>query len=676
MPNLNLKSSRLPIRQQKWGSSLLLVLFILVFLSLLISQYLLTTRTGQSTSFHFEQSDKLRLIAESASDEMIQELAVKCCDFRSPAGQWLMKHVIGETFPLNVSVTEKELNGSVRGDFISKITGEAKIFDFRGFDQDKNSYYKGEGVGRILLTTLVSRNTGSQNESRFCRLVRIHDFKISSAISARNNFEPRKGYVHNFLLDYVFFLKDGIKNFWENGEGLLNPGLPKILINQEKISSSDKLGKVFLGNPTGVAGQDYVFLNIPPEFAEILPKISSNLPNKSGKRVIDSADCLKLIPELAKLNVGGILDKLKGVFEYSFEPIADQYSDADGKKKSETVKILKNVSKNSVESNTNPGTPILSFDPNLAAKPERALSILEGPIRQRFLCFVHFYLDMSEVDPRLASEMEKREDFKIPCTPPDPSQQTEPEVKRFLENLQEFAQERSRPQELNPFISHFETGFLYQGEEGENQFLNPPTFPLPQFFDYQNHRVDFQPGATHPPRSFPYNHINLLTRRHWNVQALESQGIFDRANGILNLHGIDEVWEPLVLGEDGGKPLIIRGQGVLIANGSITLRSGLKKENPGDFCVLFAKKDSLIIATDQRIEGALLALGLPGKGIIVQKGTGHFDIFGLIAADSLRFEEPDSHESSISYDPIFKSQNDQFWINISPKIYFQRMVEG
>ena len=200
-----------------------------------------------------------------------------------------------------------------------------------------------------------------------------------------------------------------------------------------------------------------------------------------------------------------------------------------------------------------------------------------------------------------------------------------------------------------------------------------PTFKMPKFFNYRNSTFPIIEDKTGVDGFVPFAHVNLWARRNMTQSMAEEYQIYDKKNHVLNLRGIVYLNNYLTLGADG-KEITIKGQGVIIANG-IKINAQLTKDTDDDICILATRGHLIKVTTDKRIQASLVAIGGDNKngGVIATK---QLDLEGAFAVDRLLISKwKQGVEHSITYDKALKPPTDQYQINISRWVSFERMAE-
>lgn len=670
---------KIKISLSKGGMISFVALFALLVLTILSVRFHWFSRQSQFVANKYQQSDFARQVAEAAYEEAFSYFYKETENPFSAPGKWLIEGTV-LIFPnidlsTVIPVTIANSDRLVKSNLISEISISAKVIDFRKTNSMKIPvpYYGKEGVGTLEISvevTLKNRSNGAKEA--FCHIVRHHDYKVVG-ITSDQAFR-RTSYAHNFILDYVFFFRQGFSEFRDRMAKTLNPSNLQIAISQP---AGREKGKIYFGGTNSSDRAVYLNIGESTPMSGIIP----NFPWKEIKR-IGRDDCLELFPKIKNMLDSEALENLKGlegIFYAGAYPILKKLQTGIiGQIEDLTLSALWS-STQGMYRNDNPGLEILSDDPKLACDPDYAKSVLEGFIRQRFFYFTAFFLDFSKVPARIAEKMKTYSTW-FPCfTEPLPQiPQTPPaDLVDYMNQLKNrFGNEKE-------LFSRFVSEYPLLAGQGLGNPAPEPVFPIPEFFDSTtgNTRISEDSSAFQP-----FNHVNLWSRRIVEKDSLEKLGIIDKANGIINLRGFVWVGNPENDAEDKNiiieigdpdKPYKIRGKGGIFTKGaSFLIRGSLVKESPGDLLVLFTRRGNIEINTDQPINAALIAVG-SGKtdcGHIVSRKK--LDLTGMIAAEWLDTDDwAKNVVHRIKYDEILKGK-DQYCVNLSTSFNFQRITES
>ncbi|MBF0407801.1 MAG: hypothetical protein HQM10_10630 [Candidatus Riflebacteria bacterium] len=619
----------------------------------------------------YQLGESARQVAEASADELFAYIFRETANPFSTSSKWLIEGNSLEhpTFDNSTAIpaAKQHADAIAGGILIPEINISAKVIDFRNTDSRDNKYYGKEGVGTIELSVIVSlnRSSGGKKEVSY-QLIRHHDFKIVTVTSAPS--KRSTSYSHNFILDYVLFVRQGFKEFNEKFARPLNPNDVKIVIKQP---TSGAKGKVFFGGTT--QGRS-VYLNVSAnnKYANIFPQMAW-----TEMKRIDRDACLDLFPKVKEQITSQQRDKiakLEGVFYAGTFPLIKPPAAGDlGNVEVLTLTSLWNSTSGNTR-NENPGIEILSDDQTLAMNPDYAKSFLQGCIRQRFFYFAAFFLDISKLDSDVANQLKKYATW-YPCiTTPLPSTPVPPiEMTDFCNEMKNrYGSDGSL---FSDFISDYP---LYSGQTlGSPQ----PDFSLPAFFDSAGRPVNEDSTSFQA-----FNHVNLWSNRFVFKESLEKTGIINRSNATVNLRGFSWLGNSDDANEDRniiveigepGKTYKIRGRGgIILKAGSFKIKGSIKKESPGDLLILFTRNGNIDIETDEPVDAALIALGggKPEGGHVIPRKR--LDLTGMIASEWIDTDNwPKGVDNQIKYDELLMN-GDQYCVNISSAISLQKISES
>ncbi len=693
------------------------VLFILIFISLLGVQFSQLSRNQQQNAFRYEQNEAARQIAETAMEEAFGWFFARTADPASPESKWLTDKT---TAKLNapLAVTRNIAPSMVRGDLQVVLSGELRIVDFRGGNEKGVSYstdgQSKEGHGTLEISIDVKLQRGGNKLASY-HLIRHHDYLIVAMISPRRNAAQRGTYASSFLLDYVLFVRNGLAEFRQRFGRNLNPvdrgdesKSPRqvdftrppditISIDQDGITSPDRRGKIYFGGTDGKDGAragpqvtprgNFVFVNISEKMKKQIVPGPTNSRIEVNQAVVD-----KLMPHLKPIIIGEIGGQLgspdvkgyRGVFEIKTCPIPREKYESDPElfERNAMASLSIRLTDDNSENALTPGIELVSSNPEKALDEGFVGSILEGAIRKRFFYFVHFYVELTgaeitgtkngrRIPPIIITQEQaaplKEWNRRFYCMPLPEAPPSDERVRKFLEALPEV----SRTFPGNPLISRFETSFLYGGNQGD--LLATPTEqafpPPPEFKNYLGGAVTTDDTGMNGFR--PYNHFNLWYRKLVPVERLADLGILDPKQGIINLRGIIHAKGSIDLKPPlSGGSWKAQGQGVLIAD-NFRIASGIEKSDPDSLCVLFTRKGSIAVDTDQPVEAALIAINDKKNGYV--RANRPMKLKGALVADVLNTHLWCPGKHLIAYDEKMKDPNSyHYQSNISRWITFQR----
>jgi hypothetical protein len=201
----------------------------------------------------------------------------------------------------------------------------------------------------------------------------------------------------------------------------------------------------------------------------------------------------------------------------------------------------------------------------------------------------------------------------------------------------------------------------------------------PKVYNYlqtQLHNVNTAKG----PSGFrPFRNATLYACRFNGAQSFLDSGIYNQKTGELHLPGIVDIQnEHLILPKpQNGSRIKVFGKGALIVPEGITINSGIElNSREHDLCVIFTRKNSIIVNSVEPIEASLLAFTdkSPLSGGV--KCVGPFKIFGSLGVDRL-FWHSKPFVCEIEYDKRLKPEsaaNEIFQITFSPWIRFENKI--
>ncbi len=646
------------------GVVLFVVIFVVIILAVLVVQFHFLSRQSQSVAFQLERREVAVRIAEMALEEgfiLFRGLA------SSPAtaeGKWLVDR---STNRLSIPVPSTAAFAKTQG-----RQGDAPTVDFdvgfvddefRDFSRNGAKMYGKEAVGSVELRARFWFKA-DKTLTPSCEAIRVHDYKVVSIRTARNNGGERNEYAQNFPLDYALFVRRGCSEFESEKGGSLNNSKKRLVIDQSGLSA-DRRGKVLVGE-TGVSKGKSVFLNVHAKFADTTGLVPAATQTEI---VIPSTDLPTLFPRVFNaLTQAGVQPSqyasLEGVFRIRHVPLVrDSYSTNDEKMEQNALDILAKQA-DDPEKNVEPGIEILGADLT-AMKEVSADTVLEGDVRQRFLRVVDFQVrDKSNTfSPNMVQQLNGSGCLSIDYQ----TLPTDQDQKDFYQGLKTIATQKSID-----IFSRFISSYPYKaGCSGNPQ----PGFPEYYFRSLMGQRIDV--GTTGTDGVQPFYHINLFGRR-WPDQAsmqAASEGVYDPDTGTLKLHGIYQIYDgDLNLGSPG-KTLTISGKGVLIAKGNISIQGNIAKGSSTDIVVIFSRTGTITVDAD-KVQAALVALGGGTGQVIFRRST---ELYGALVAERLALSRWSDGTVTVRYDPLFKDsgqQNDIYVSTISPVVSYFRTSEN
>ena len=222
----------------KKGVAIFFVLFVMVILGILITQFHLSSRQAQNSVHRFQTSEMARQLAAAAQEEAFKYLYDQTnnpnsTDYDKLDSSSILRKIIDKK---SIYVTDFKRTSSncikievpatidmakrIMGDRM-EIIAEARIVDFRDRNYDKVKFYKNEGIGTIeIVTTAKAKDKYKKNFPGACTIVRHHDYKVVSLLSKK---ERDAEYAGNRVLDYALFIRQGQKEFEDSKSLSLNP---------------------------------------------------------------------------------------------------------------------------------------------------------------------------------------------------------------------------------------------------------------------------------------------------------------------------------------------------------------------------------------------------------------------------------------------------------------------
>lgn len=673
-------------------------IFVMLIIGMLAVQFHYMTRQAQSTAFRFQASEIARQLAESAMDEAFlfihnetgkndSELFKRLRDRTGniDCSTSSLDNLAAKGFEVPVALTKAQASTILNGNKFD-ISVIARIIDFRDTDSSGGRYYEKEGVGTLEIKASVTPKSSFKKQIQgACHIYRHHDYKVVSIVSKRNNSNQRSSYAQNYALDYALFIKNGQEEFQAIPDALgvnLNPLKQRLTIDQNSLST-DKCGKIFLGNSPGKS----IFLNIDEaRKSQFIPK-----PLKNSNIVeLDEATTDLVFPELKRAvkreveervkSDGASLESFKmwdykSYLAYSRHPIDDASLSSDAEVK-DYRDLCYTAAQTAVGKN-----PVPNFFPGIRILPENRLSdFIEGNVKQRYFHFAYLSADLtntkiyikakkgmgSESDTATINDsatIEKMKNRRIPIFDIEELKSLPNDKISALTNLINMEYIKQNYSGAYPeVISRISTTASYNP-------VTSTTYSQPIFYDYRN------PGSSDSSlyASVPYAHVNLWARRKLTTAQAEEFGILLPSQNRINLRGIVQINEAITIGNNGGE-VTVSGQGVLIAPG-ITIKSGIKKADNKSLCILLTRGYPINVETDQLIEASLISIGKNNRNGHI-KAKKKLNLHGALAVDLLRLDQwAENVEHSIHYDAALKPNQDQYQINISRWVSFQKMVE-
>ena len=629
------------------------------------------------SSFYHVNREKLRNLSEVVIDSAFSNLQIATRDPANQITRAIIDRMRGDaindtTFALTAPLFEANKGALLNGARLQyNLTG--KVFDKRTRTPQNQKYHPGEGLGTLEILVDATLETPSGKVLARCLRRRHFDVRCACLVS---NFQKRQdSYAMTFPLDFALLVRNGLREFNEGNRGQnLNQG-QKIILQDQSSIQSEKRGLVYFGQADQNNDSKRIYLNTSDNGGgsdTILPQLPAD------SFTIDQAECLKLIPEL---NVEGIdkVSGIKGVFTFKRHPAARSSAAADSHEK-EARNTLAAV----------PGSPdkIVEQLPagiDFAGPGDQGYlsSILRGAVTQKWLYVVHFTLDASQAKadgksiPAEGRQM-LEEAANFVCYSPDATRYKEDmsaEVQKRRETYQRLAELVGRTNPPMPLYSNLVEDYLYyKGQEMQKTPITTAFKEPPRFFGRDSSPLS-DLTMTGGEGFRPFRHYTLCAARYLNASELEKNGVYDRANGVLNLRGIVSVeLDQVSFNPPAGRDhLIIKGSGAILAPNGFTINCGLKREDPArDLCILFTRKGNIRIGTEATIEASLLAFNDANTGSIVPAKP--INVVGAVGVDQLFLSRFPSSPGKLTYDPKLKTNSDSdeiFSLTVSPWVRFE-----
>lgn len=668
------------------GVAFFVVLSVVGIMGIFVLFYFSFSRQFAASNFYHINRDRLKNITDVLLDSSFAYVQNETRDGSSVLSKKIIDQMrtggsLNQTFdlkaPLFESVKSKLLNGlsldySIKG----------SIFDKRTRNEKGHPYYSGEGLGSLQIKLKAVLKTSSGKVLAACSRTRHFDLKSVCIVSS---YKDRKtSYAMSFPLDYALLVRDGLREFKERPNGVnLNFGTRLILEDETSIPVS-KRGWVYFGGSNENKKGSRVALNITDA-----PECTGLLPSLSTKRVdVSQAEYFKIFPEVEKafndnnLTVTGI----KGHFQIYVSPMFRQ-NGSYGKCESNAKVIL--------EKGPDGRTYATSGSVVAFAGPKDLAylgSIFRGAITERFLYAVQFMSDYAgmvaeakdgtkvsytSLDSSLKFKLFNTSNF----TSFDPNNdyvKNRPDILKFAKRVEQFVKVRNPPVSL--YSKAVEELPYKSGQSISKNMVNSEIFgSVPDFYSRSGARLS-SINATGGDGFRPFRHCSLYTTRFYHAKDLETNGIYDKKNGVLNLRGLISVeFEPVTLTPPSGKKeIIVKGQGAILSPYGFNISAGIKLNDPQkDMCILFTRKGSIRVTTSEKIEASLMAFNDSNSGTI--RAQKSLDLFGALGVDRFYSNSFPSSVSKLAYDARFKAENkneEVFSISISPWIRFEHIEYG
>ncbi|HNV68585.1 MAG TPA: hypothetical protein PKO06_02725, partial [Candidatus Ozemobacteraceae bacterium] len=224
----------------------------------------------------------------------------------------------------------------------------------------------------------------------------------------------------------------------------------------------------------------------------------------------------------------------------------------------------------------------------------------------------------------------------------------------------------------HPLFSGFDSSFLF-GVGGGN-VNQPPTdaaYPIGSLFGRRGNAI--APDVTGTDGFRPFGGFGLWARRLDRASFLRS-GMYDAVNNRLIIDGIVQILgnEVLSLGSPD-KPLIISGQGVIVASG-FQIRGEMKRSDPAnDLLILVTRRGNIVIDTTKPIEASLIAAGDDLQRSIIPLKP--MQVIGAVVVDRLNTHQWCAGEHHLRYDEALQRPQPLYRPAISRWVVFERLAE-
>ena len=662
----------------KSGIVFYVVLAAVTIMSIFILFYHQFSRQLAFSTFYHVNRDKLRNITDVILDSAFANVQVETRNSSGAIAQTLisnMKNRVKTSFSLKAPLYEANKESLLNGLQLSyDLSG--KLFDSRVENYRGHPFQPGEGLGTLEISLDASLKTNSGKILAKCHRVRHFDMKIACLVA--NSSANKTSYTMGFPLEYALLVRAGLREFNSGSRGQkLNAGKKLEIADQSKAARDDR-GFIYFGESDSNDENSRVYLNISDEFSggsKLFPVLTED------SLTISQTEALKFHPTLQGNNYQ--LNGLKGKFSFKILPAISNNNKLSSLEKSALAALaIDNRGKSFVQL---PGCIDIE-GPKTRSYLE---SIFKGTLTQRFLYYVQYDVDASNLTVTTGgqttslpqSELNKIENrcrfFSI--SPQSKlftnSQNLTPSVKALLDQANKVKDfiNRKAPS-VNLFSELNEEHLLYEGQTFNTTAKKETFSAAPTFFSRNGKPLSslLQTGG----EGFrPFRHCTLYSARFFSMKELEQSGVYNREEGILNLRGIVSLenenfrFSP----PKGKKNIIVRGQGVILAPHGFTIQAGLKLANSSkDTCILFSRKGTIKVATNEKIEASLLAFNDDKTGTIIAYKP--YSVLGAVGVDQLNADRYPTGISKIEYDPRLKTQTDSeqiFSLTLSPWIRFE-----
>ena len=658
------------------GMVFYLVLSVVVIMGIFIAFYHNFSRQLAFSSFHHANRERLRNLTDIILDSAFSNIQIETRDAASDISKKIITQMrnssLSSTFfevpaPLFEECKTELLLGA---DFEYKLG--ARVFDKRVENPKGHKYHDGEGLGTLELELEAALKTSGGKVLASCKRRRQFDMKSACLISSYK--ERQSSYAMSFPLDFALLVRDGVREFSEGQRGQSYNSGSKLVIKDQSGVSANKRGLIYFGNSDENDDSKRIFLNVSDAETDLLPGLSSN------KFEIDQEECIRLIPAA---DDEGKTKGLKGVFTTKILPVVQ--AAAPSNQKEELTRFHLEIM---------PGnTRLIPAPAGLKIEGDSSKSyldsIIRGVISQRFFYLSEFAFDTSNwalVSGDSIPEEGKQKirdslngfialdpncpylkDGSIPDTT---ARQTR---KIHAAKIQQIMDKYNPPMPLHSKM--VEDFLIYKGQTFSK---NPPSeeFPTaPTFFARDGSPLG-SINQTGGEGFRPFRHCTLYSTRFLKAKDLETSGVYNREESVLNLRGIVSVeFDPVILSAASGKSLTVKGQGAILAPNGFTIQSGIRRDDPAkDICILFSRKGNINVATSEPIEASLLVFNDSNSASIIPSKP--MNVVGAVGIDRLSLNYFPNSASTIEYDPRLRVEaKDQeiFAITISPWVRFENI---
>lgn len=670
------------LRLSNRGVAFFVVLSVVSVMGIFILFYNTFSRQFASSNFYHVNRDKLKNITDIIMSSTFVYIQDETRDETSTLSKEIvnsMKSGAATNFVLKAPMFE-----NVKADLLNGLAIDysikGSVFDKRTKNPKGHKYYTGEGLGTLEVELTANLKTNSGKILAACSRKRHFDFKSSCLVSNYNN--RKNSYAMSFPLDYALLIRDARREFNERPNGQnFNAGTKFSIANQSSIAEANR-GWVHFGSANSNTPNNRIALNIDdtPESAKLLPSLPAT------KFEVNQDECYKLIPSIkTDLAAEGVtLSGLKGYFKYYVLP-----APKTGNNNAEITQNNLETAPNGICYQTK--APAIKFE---GPQTESYLkTILRGAITKRFLYMVHFILDPSntkatskkgtdDLDAKAKLALINKGNFI--CHSPDSDFLKIPSVAnsnngkkliRYAKAVKDIQQRLSPTSSL--YSEMKENNLFFEGQSLLETETPGNIFGSEQNFYARNGSRLSSISATGGDGFRPFRHCTLYSARFYHAKELESSGVYDKKNGILNLRGLISVeLDTVILTPPSGKTsIMVKGKGAILAPHGFRIQAGITLEDPSkDMCIFFTRKGNIKITTDQPIHASLMAFNDSNSGSI--SAFKPLDIHGSVGVDRLYSSRLPNTVSKITYNKRFKvnqDNNEIFSITISPWIRFEHI---